>query len=244
MIRSTLFLLLLIINSSVVSSEEWKGCGLKSDPDMPLRIGTQSVVCLTLAPGGDWEDSTVVPARRYAFKAKTDDYSHLAIPGSYDYLVNNDEQLEADDITIHVNSQKGLSFLRKYYDRKLDRIYPYLTAIIDVKDGVVKGIAWDNACIFCGSSRCIENTYNFNGEQSELDEPTKGCYLERKECTDEKEGSNEKDEFNKCDISVYVVWTGTDLNRDVMKSSNSRFSAFSNSQVTRLLKNALARVSF
>ena len=81
MIRSTLFLLLLIINSSVVSSEEWKGCGLKSDPDMPLRIGTQSVVCLTLAPGGDWEDSTVVPARRYAFKAKTDDYSHLAIPG-------------------------------------------------------------------------------------------------------------------------------------------------------------------
>ena len=55
---------------------------------------------------------------------------------AYDYLVNNDEQLEADDITIHVNSQKGLSFLRKYYDRKLDRIYPYLTAIIDVKDGV------------------------------------------------------------------------------------------------------------
>ena len=43
---------------------------------------------------------------------------------------------ENEDKHIFVASQTAVSFLRKYYDATLDHIFPHLTAIIDVEDGV------------------------------------------------------------------------------------------------------------
>jgi hypothetical protein len=38
-------------------------------------------------------------------------------------------------------------------------------AVIDVQDGVVQGIAWDDASIFCGKDEAERNTFDFNGIQ-------------------------------------------------------------------------------
>lgn len=116
----------------------------------------------------------------------------------------------------------SLSFLRVYYDPKKGRIFPFLTAIIDVTNGVVQGIAWDNACVFCSSDLCIENTYNFAGQPAtDLEGQSMGCYLEKATCNamQPKGGTD-------CDIKLFVVWTGTDVKGEVFQSSGNRFSAF------------------
>lgn len=50
---------------------------------------------------------------------------------AYTDLVEN----ATDDITVFTSSQKGLSFQRKYFDNRYG-VFPHLTAIIDVKNGV------------------------------------------------------------------------------------------------------------
>ena len=103
------------------------------------------------------------------------------------------------------------------------KFYPYLTAIIDVSKGRVKGITWDDACLFCGGDRCEENTYDFNGNlgtRSDYRQPTRGCYHTAEECQVESNGKSQ------CDITVYVVWTGDDADGKAFQSSAFRFSAF------------------
>ena len=105
--------------------------------------------------------------------------------------------------------------------------------------GIVQGIAWDNACVFCSSNLCLENTYNFDGVLAVgLEGQSKGCNLAKKECdafqAEKSDTCNEKNECkgkdctcdNECDIMIFVVWTGTDIDGNVFQSSSSRFSAF------------------
>jgi hypothetical protein len=98
-----------------------------------------------------------------------------------------------------------------YYDYELGRIYPYLTAIINVTAGEVTGISWDDACDFCASDTCEENTVNFNGVEvtEEWAGPTKGCYITQEECNILAAETLHSTPII-CDVLVYVVWTGTD----------------------------------
>lgn len=147
-----------------------------------------------------------------------------------------------------------MSFLRIYYDPVKGRVFPFLTAIIDVDGGIVKGIAWDNACVFCSKDRCLENTYDFDGNlQSEevLQGQSKGCYLDETECnalqlaksdTCDKKGECKEEGCtcdSDCDIRIYVVWTGTDVDGNVFQSSSSRFSAFPAQRIQDRILNSL-----
>ena len=117
-----------------------------------------------------------------------------------------------------------LSFQRFYYDNATNLVYPFLTAIIAVKKGVVQGITWDNACIFCTQSECHEITYDYNGKpstQSQVGQPTKGCSYTKTYC----DGVLAKNGIE-CDLILYVVWTGTDSSGSVLQSSANRFSVF------------------
>lgn len=138
------------------------------------------------------------------------------------------------NVTVFASSGPSLSFLRKYYDEDFG-VFPYLTAIIDVEDGVVKGIAWDDACIFCSKDRCLENTFGFDGEPAQPREPTRGCYITAAECV-QLHADGRKD----CDLTLYVVWTGTDKKGEYLKSSSKRKSAFSSKQMKDQLKDGLS----
>jgi hypothetical protein len=127
------------------------------------------------------------------------------------------------NITVHVAAQDALSFQKRYYD-SFDKIYPHLTAVIDVDKGVVQGIVWDDACIFCSKNECEENTFDFSGvlgTTKQFNQPTGGCFLEKATCIQFNQDSR-----TDCDLILYVVWTGTDKNGDSMLSSSYRFSAF------------------
>ena len=117
---------------------------------------------------------------------------------------------------------KRISFQKKYSDGS-DHVYPYLTAIIDVADGVVQGIVWDDASIFCGPDQQRPNTFDFSGfagSSSDFGQPVEGCFIPTSEC------DTNADTNTACDLLLYVVWTGTDKNKRPFMSSNYRFSAF------------------
>jgi hypothetical protein len=99
-------------------------------------------------------------------------------------------------------------------------IFPYLTIIVDVVNGVVRGIAWDDACVFCEQSKCLPNTYNFDGtlaSAEQASQPTDGCYFTKEACDGFQKTGN-----TVCDLNLHVVWTGTDIRGNVLMSSDSR----------------------
>ena len=111
---------------------------------------------------------------------------------------------------------------------------------MDAKDGKVQGLAWDDACVFCNKKRCLENMYNFNGNTSAdlgVKQPSKGCYLTVEECNVITDAGG-KD----CDITLYVVWTGTDVENRVFSSSPNRFSAFPSSNLKESIVNAFPKL--
>lgn len=96
--------------------------------------------------------------------------------------------------------------------------------MIDVQNGNVTGISWDDACAFCGPEECKLNTYDFAGNlatEADAGQKVGGCYLTEDEC-DQAVAEGRSD----CDLLLYVVWTGTDSNGKDFKSSAYRFSAF------------------
>lgn len=136
-------------------------------------------------------------------------------------------------------SQKSLSLLRVYYDMVHERIFPYITAIINVNRGVVQRITWDDACVFCGglSESCLENTYNYSGVQQTQEssgQPTKACWLPKKTCDEAIKGGSSSAKNGTaldspetvCDLKLYVVWSGTDTNGKALQSQAYRFSQF------------------
>lgn len=145
------------------------------------------------------------------------------ITTAYNAIVRNNF-FNKNATQIFAASQSALSFQRRYYDTTTNSIFPYLTIIVDVVDGAIRGIAWDDACVFCKKDKCIPNTYNFDGtvaSPEQASQPTKGCYLTKAICDGFQASGNDI-----CDLKLYVVWTGTDVNGNVLMSSDSRFSAF------------------
>ena len=95
---------------------------------------------------------------------------------------------------------------------------------MDVEEGVVRGIAWDDACVFCEKSQCVANTYNFDGSlatSDQINQPVDGCYFSVPDCIVFQKTGN-----TACDLKLYVVWTGTDVDGKSLLSSDSRFSMF------------------
>mmetsp|Transcript_16193 Transcript_16193/g.44862 ORF Transcript_16193/g.44862 Transcript_16193/m.44862 type:complete len:264 (-) Transcript_16193:665-1456(-) len=200
----------------------WEGCGTGG-----ITIGKSTTVCLVISNGPNWQEGQ----RKYMrlnFNPTADEYTRFHVPQSFQHLAVDTNNALTDtfsgrNVTVHVASQRAISMQRIYYDNG-NEIFPHLTAVIDVKDGVARGIAWDDACVFCTKKECKENTYDFSGNRgtsSDLRQPTKGCLIEKSECvTFDAAGRTD------CDLILYVVWTGTDSKGEAFQSSAYRFSAF------------------
>jgi len=138
---------------------------------------------------------------------------------------------KSKNITVAASSQQTVSFLRQYYDVENQLIYPHLTAIFDVSSGRVRGVTWDDACVFCGGGQCDPITYNYEGvlqSSGEAGQPVGGCPLTTETCAGDP---------TLCDLTLYTVWTGSDSEGHAFQSSASRFSMFPaqnlNDRITR-----------
>jgi len=202
--------------------DAWGGCVDPENGYQLVTIGQKTTICLVLANNGDW--STETDYMRVNFQPIADEYSRFHVPESFQQLVGspNEDLTETfpGNITVHAESQTALSFQKLYYGSD-DKIYPYLTAVITVNEGVVTGITWDNACVFCSPEECQDNTYGYDGKlatEEEALQPIGACSMPILECKTSDKA--------KCDLLLYVVWAGTDSNGRDFTSSANRFSAF------------------
>lgn len=219
------------------SSSTWEGCVDPNNPnpeDNLVSVGKRTTICIVVSQGGNWGNGNFYS--RWVFQPTADEYSHFVIASSYTSLVKNPSNFYYPAISVHVESQQSLSFIRRYFDDSYFQswVFPYLTAIVSVKNGVVTGITWDESCAFCDESRCVENTYDFSGKnitKSTEGIPSKSCYFTKAEC-DNLVAKGEKT----CSLGVYFVWTGTDKDKKVFSSVNSRFGAFPPNKIPKIEK--------
>jgi len=159
---------------------------------------------------------------RGAYDIEVDEFSRMVVENSWatagtDPLIGQ----FGDDVTIHVQVGGKKSF-QKLFRHSLDGqpvTFPYMTIIIDLQDGKVENLVWDDGCHFCSSNRCIPATRDFDGNvvtEDFLDD----CYLADEDCITGTTVSEA------CTLTVYVVFAGTDSNGIAMESANLRFSRF------------------
>lgn len=200
-----------------------------------VRRGEITTVCLYVGPDGDWNSDGVL-YKRFSVNLKADEFSSYDVPGSFNAMKSSNG-LGSDSTHIFAASQSSLSFLRRYHDKTTSRIYPFLTAIVDVRDGIVRGIAWDDACVFCEKAECVPNTYNLDGSLAtaeQIKQPVDGCSFSEDECVGFAATGD-----NACDLRLHVVWTGTDVDGKVLLSSDSRFSMFPPNRVQENVNNSV-----
>jgi len=216
-----------VVSPTPAPGPTWSGCTDSSLPPL-VTIGKKTTICLILANNLKWDDNNV-RYLRMSFQPVADEFSRFIVPASYKDLVSQRSNINAlgqmlndnSDIAIHASSQQAVSYQKLYYHNAEEKIYPQLTAIIQVEEGVVREISWDDGCIFCKELECGRNTYGYDGQRASINTPTGGCGKTKSACDEGVDNPNPG-----CDISFHVVWTGTDANGTPFQSSAYRFSAF------------------
>ena len=101
--------------------------------------------------------------------------------------------------------------------------FTFMTAVISVDKGIVKSIDWDNGCHTC--LQCDENSVlEIDGSMQLIKSNSpyykayqgKNCLTYDSKCAD---GAN-------CDLTIYLTWSGSDVNGKVFQSANLRLSRF------------------
>jgi len=167
-------------------------------------VSKYDVVELCMAFGG---------TKKMIYYSTVDDYSLLevAVNGSYTETLDHIDMWFQLEFANKVSSTKR----RRYFDGSnldqnvlTDIIVPFWTAIINLKDGIVTEIIWDDGCYGCASDYCIEQT----------------CGINHNKCRAQGGSSN-------CDLKVYLAWFGTDKNGRYLTSAGKRLSRFRNYSV-------------
>jgi len=204
--------------------EGWQGCNDPVTGYQLVTIGQPTTICVVLANSPNWTEK--MQYMRLNFQPIADEYSRFHVPQSYQQLVSETEtgltRVFWGNVTVHVESQQALSYQKWYFDGG-STVFPFMTAIIDVKDGVVTGITWDDGCLFCAANDCQPTLYDFEGNlatEEEARQPIGGCGVLTPECAALNENGVG------CDLLIYTVWTGTDSQGKDFRSSAYRFSAF------------------
>ena len=134
--------------------------------------------------------------------------------------------------------------LVRYKDGLRGITFPLPMGIITVTLGRVTRIDWDNNCKWCGgstSSKCRQNTYDYSGNlvntlgKSCYVDDTTGCWAQKAMSGINGTSTTIKVPSQLCELTVYVVWTGTDTNGKFFTSATSRFSRFTDIQMNRFV---------
>lgn len=116
----------------------------------------------------------------------------------------------------------------------MNGVFNIMTAIINVENGVVKSISWDDNCNTC-LDNCYDNSVYKNGTELVLiTDQTEGynvysgknCYQKSTEC--DKEGAD-------CDLQIFLVWSGSDSKGRVFQSSNLRMTRFQSGSIESII---------
>ena len=90
-------------------------------------------------------------------------------------------------------------------------VVPFHTIIINLNNGVIDDISFDDDCSLCGNDYCVDGN----------------CAQEVSKCTSQSlyDATNTAS-LTDCDFKVYVSWSGTDADGVYLSSSGRRLSQF------------------
>ena len=222
------------------------GCML--DGSSPyVVVGSNTYVCLVVAPlvwiaPGTYNNSGLYARSANTFKA--DEISSINIRQSFtDVDYNNDIIMQTfgiypgpnTGVGITIESMGVLSYQRAYrmtLNNSRPVTFPLMMAIINVNKGKVQGIVWDDTeCSWCASNKCASNTYDFAGHP--VANTGKACFLDDAECNINR-FKNGTIVSKLCQMTVFVVWTGTDSQGRYFRSAAARFSRLAAAQVAQV----------
>jgi hypothetical protein len=105
-------------------------------------------------------------------------------------------------VEVQLNVQ-GINSVKRFYKKEDVELYvPLLSAVVNLDQGNVTSVVWDDTCAQCDDADCVDG---------------KACGTSSSSCGGE------------CDIRIYLVWSGKDANGEYSTSRSfmpSRFQAF------------------
>jgi len=157
--------------------------------DNNLNIYDQTVAYMNVRnewTGHEWQA---------VFWPRVDEYATLEIPYSYESFQGN------PNITVWVEFH-GMNTSQRHYS-KSNLVVGYWTVVIQLNEGQVYSVDWNEGCSECTSSDCIDNNCGVDI----------GSYCNANSGYD-------------CEMKVFLAWSGEDGNSKICTSINSIPAAF------------------
>jgi len=165
-------------------------------------------VCLVMVGNSDFTTQTWATSNQTGFTPKVDDFSLLQVANSHSTNTTTGRWISAPDVNIRLEIGGLVS---PWKSRSRDGlVVPFWTAILDVDNGRLNSIYWDDGCYECDDSQCINATCAV---------PVSTCY--EVTYTGFSTGGT-----NNCDLKIYIGWKGQDKDGNYLTSSARRLSAF------------------
>jgi len=123
------------------------------------------------------------------------------------------------DLWIQVEFSDGVSPVKLRANRDSNGhvfVVPFWTVIVQLNNGALDFIWWDDGCFGCGGAQCINDF----------------CGIDSNSCKPDGESD--------CDVKMYVGWTGTDDTGRFLVSAGKRLSRFRQWSVSSAYDNAYA----
>lgn len=101
-----------------------------------------------------------------------------------------------------------------------DHMAKLLSLVVNLRDGVVHSLVWDNGCDGCGPQRCMKSALQLDPTSMVPGAETfdnGACGKTHLQC-----GENKAD----CDLQILVTWAGTDKDGNHLQSAGRRISRF------------------
>lgn len=220
-------------------------CVILSPLDWTTALTVTSNVTSNVTSGKSYIQTATYPT--------ADTLSRVRVKGSWTSS-NYSEDTTLQSLQIADSSGKGMGVslssmgvlstmkLFRYNDGSRGVTFPLPMGIITVTLGRVTRIDWDNNCKWCGgstSSNCRQNTYDYSGNllstygKSCMVDDSTGCLAKTTIPGINETSTTINVPSQLCELTVYVVWTGTDADGEFFTSATSRFSRFTDVQMNR-----------
>ncbi|CAD7971075.1 unnamed protein product [Amoebophrya sp. A120] len=206
-----------------------------------LQLGKRAVLCVFLGPTSDTNPAQ--SAKKLVFSVKVDEYSSLTLSGAQE-LTNAVAEKNIPVYSWVAAANTGTSFAKncgagtpdttnatsaaaepansyitcpQLYRNGQGLLVPFVSLVINIEDGNIKSLVFDNICPNCSDNQCLPSQQHLDADYAPVGSPrssSKTCSLETAVLQQAQ------------DFKIFVTWAGTDKNGRHCKSSAFRFSRF------------------
>lgn len=157
-----------------------------------------------------------------AFYPDVDDFTLLEVENSFNASwldsPDNDPVYIRAEVGTHSTYWRARSQMRG--GRKIT--VPFWTLVVEITDGLVSKLTWDDSCPLCETSDlCVEE---------------RNCGVVHSSCGNSVDSNN-------CNLQIYLAWFGTDVDGKYMTSSDKRLSRFRSGSLRGAYDSALKKAN-